>query len=257
MVDEWMTIGPGKRDMHFEVELGFVLEGRMQRESSTHCLELQAGDIWCNGIWEPHSAYVRKSPLRLAILHLYPPYLANLSLPEQPDLNWLAPFTDHPERRPQGAILSSDTFQEITSRLSSAQCAVTLHLDALQALWQIISRWKCQAPYRITSSDIGRLETALKLVFDNPRLVTIGEAASACHMSRNGFNLFFQRVMGVTFAQFALHHRLSQAASDLVETDDPIKQIADRWGFTDASHFHRCFRAIFKALPSDYRRGDY
>jgi AraC-like DNA-binding protein len=85
-------------------------------------------------------------------------------------------------------------------------------------------------------------------------MVRCEEAAAACGLSVNGLNQQFRKLMGATFADYALRYRFGGAARDLVETGDPIKAIARRWGFTDTSHLHRVFRRFAKCTPAEYRK---
>ena len=51
--------------------------------------------------------------------------------------------------------------------------------------------------------------------------------------------------------------RLERARRDLVDrslSDEPIFEIASRWGFVSKSHFSRSFRAAYGQPPSDFRR---
>ena len=51
--------------------------------------------------------------------------------------------------------------------------------------------------------------------------------------------------------------RLEQARRDLADralADEPIHEIAARWGFASKSHFSRAFRAAYGRSPSDVRR---
>ncbi len=72
-------------------------------------------------------------------------------------------------------------------------------------------------------------------------------------MSRSRFDAVFRGAMGISFGRFELNHRLHAAARQLVSSADPIKAIARRFGFVDASHFHRRFVAHFAQTPAAYR----
>ena len=72
-------------------------------------------------------------------------------------------------------------------------------------------------------------------------------------MSQRTFDRAFPKAMGVTFAEFAMRYRLHGAAEDLLSSGDPLKRIAARWGFTDASHLLHRFVALFGCTPNGYR----
>jgi AraC-like DNA-binding protein len=48
-------------------------------------------------------------------------------------------------------------------------------------------------------------------------------------------------------------HRLERCRRDLATGLDPVHEIAARWGFQDAAHFSRVFRATYGHSPVDYR----
>src|SRR5205807_2035858 len=90
-----------------------------------------------------------------------------------------------------------------------------------------------------------RIGQAVEFVFNRWGMATAKEAAAHCGISRSRFDAVFQKTMGLSFARFALRYRLSSAAVQLLQSDDPMKTIAADWGFTDASHFNRAFFAHY------------
>jgi len=97
------------------------------------------------------------------------------------------------------------------------------------------------------------ITAAIELAFRSTGLVTNVDAARACGLSRDVFIRTFRSLMGVSFRQFAVRHRLSKAAEQLSTTDLPIKAIAREWGFTDTSHLHRLFSQHYGCTPLAYR----
>lgn len=59
---------------------------------------------------------------------------------------------------------------------------------------------------------------------------------------------------GDTVGSIVRARRLAAARGDLVNTNNSIAAIANRWGFCDASHFGREFRREFSLSPGDYRQ---
>lgn len=61
---------------------------------------------------------------------------------------------------------------------------------------------------------------------------------------------------GVTVSAWIRSRRLEHCRRDLADplfAARPVSVVAARWGFTDASHFSRLFRATFGEAPTDYR----
>lgn len=259
--DQWTQTGTGLRDMHYEVELGIVRRGRMHRFFSGRNRRYEAGELWLHGIWEPHSAEVLQAPLDLLVIHIDPATLAAQNFVEYPDCNWLAPFTMPVAHRPQGKLIPPARLAAYLTALDALQDPnegadkVRQRLIVQQILLDILGGMKKNAT-AIRGVEAHRwqpnLEKVLELIFARRDWPSAGEMASRCGMSRNGFDLQFQKLMGISYAQFVLHHRLSGAAGDLRSGEKPLKVIARDWGFSDLSHFYRRFVAVYGCTPARF-----
>ena len=63
----------------------------------------------------------------------------------------------------------------------------------------------------------------------------------------------FRRHFGRSIGSYLRNLRLDWATRRLVESDDPLADIASSAGFADQSHFTRSFRQAFGCTPSIYR----
>lgn len=84
----------------------------------------------------------------------------------------------------------------------------------------------------------------------NPSLIAAANFISTRHLHG-----IFQ-AEGVTVSAWIRKLRLEHCKRDLadpVHLTKPVSAVAARWGFLDASHFSRLFRATFGETPSDYR----
>lgn len=258
--DRWETTGPGLRDMHYEVELGVVKRGRMRRRFGMASHVLAEGEVWLQGIWEPHSAEVVVAPLELYVIHINPALLVKLSFREAPEVPWLLPFTMAADKRPCGGILPKAHIRRHLAELSSldpdasgAQ-ALSLRFCALNLLLDIIICSGIATRKGVEPPFSSRIENVLAHVLEQRGRVSAQDLAKRFGMSRNGFNLFFQRCMGISFAKFSLRQRLSGAAEDLASSLDPVKAIGQNWGFCDLSHFYQRFRQAYGCTPAEYRK---
>jgi len=80
--------------------------------------------------------------------------------------------------------------------------------------------------------------------------------AAAHHVSTRYLHKLFHD-QGRTVAGWVRQRRLDRARRDLADpqaASTPIHGIAARWGFADAAHFSRAFRAAYGLPPRDYRR---
>ncbi|MDD5707370.1 MAG: helix-turn-helix transcriptional regulator [Kiritimatiellae bacterium] len=247
-------------DMHYELELGVVLEGSMLRFRRREQAVLRPGDLWLCGTWDPHGFELQRVPCRLLVIVIWPPLLANLSFPEAPDVHWLAPFTKatggflHPAASPRKTVLAmaedlatiaaNDASGRIVRRLKLLDLLLFLDRSGLAPLHAEGGR-----PHDVYS----QITPAIELAFASRTRIPNVTAARACGMSTFAFVRRFESWMQLSFSQFALRHRLSQAAQEIASTDWPIKAVACNWGFTDESHLHRLFVHHYHVTPAQYR----
>ncbi|WP_216590822.1 helix-turn-helix domain-containing protein [Streptomyces brasiliscabiei] len=82
------------------------------------------------------------------------------------------------------------------------------------------------------------------------------EVADAHRISLRHLHQLFHE-QGLTVAAWIRHRRLEGCRHDLTDPaqhDTPLHTIAIRWGFADAAHFSRLFRAAYDIAPSEYRK---
>ncbi|AZI35112.1 hypothetical protein NT2_08_00900 [Caenibius tardaugens NBRC 16725] len=82
---------------------------------------------------------------------------------------------------------------------------------------------------------------------------TIAQIASLCGLSTRHFTRLFRQTTGQTVLEFVNVRRLERAKAFLADTQLPLKEIAYRLGFSDASSFSRAFRAMMGETPLGYR----
>lgn len=88
--------------------------------------------------------------------------------------------------------------------------------------------------------------------YDQP--ITVAQIADRFNYSREYFSRAFKRDIGVTPDRYLTEIRLQSAMDDLLNSDDPIADVAQRNGFPSAKTFSRSFAARFSMTPAAYRR---
>ncbi|GFE80592.1 AraC family transcriptional regulator [Steroidobacter agaridevorans] len=83
---------------------------------------------------------------------------------------------------------------------------------------------------------------------------TLEQMAAAANLSRYHFIRVFQSLTDETPRQHLIGIRLRAAADRLIETREPITQLALHVGFNDISHFNTAFRQAFGMSPRAWRR---
>lgn len=77
-------------------------------------------------------------------------------------------------------------------------------------------------------------------------------AAAGCHA--HSLLRRFRAETGTSPHAWHLRHRIALACLDLEQSDDPIEDIAERYGFCDRHHFSRVFTRYRSVAPAAYRR---
>ncbi len=71
---------------------------------------------------------------------------------------------------------------------------------------------------------------------------SVEQMAQAAGMSKYHFIRVFRKATGITPWRYILARRINRAKALLVDSDQPVKQVAYQVGFTDADYFSRLFR---------------
>lgn len=77
--------------------------------------------------------------------------------------------------------------------------------------------------------------------------------ASVVHLSPAYTSRIFKQVTGQGLTEHIQEVRISQACKRLVQTNEPIFQLARRVGFQSSAHFNRVFKRILDLSPTQYR----
>jgi AraC-like DNA-binding protein len=248
------------RDMHCELEVGFLVSGRMERQYEGWATTLGPGDVWFCGTWEPHGYRVIATPCEVGVFVVSQAYLARLSLSENPPYDWLTPFATRARDRPRATGALARETLDLARRIKRA----TLSDAARSPVWQRLAlqellltatrNWVAPpAGTRASRDPLRLIGPALQLVSHAKQFVPVEQAAAACTMGRNAFSRHFRAAMGIDFGDFALRTRLKGAAAQIASSRDPVKATAYEWGFSDQSHLHHWFRRYFDCTPTQYR----
>lgn len=84
--------------------------------------------------------------------------------------------------------------------------------------------------------------------------VTLSELAAVSGVHRVHLTRVFRRCLGVTPAEYLRRLRLEIACRALVETAQPIAEVALEAGYSSQAHLTRAFREHLGATPASYRR---
>jgi len=246
-------------DVHYAVDIGIVLSGKIRRFYPHQTIDYPQGQIWFTGIWEQQGWQVIQAPCDLLILTISPDFLSRFRFEEEPSLHLLSPFLAPSFQRPKVSPEDRSEMIELANRFRQLQrnprpAQNTLYkITLLELLARVLLAWQEQRSGSGESADgVSQINPALKLVFTQHRYIRVEEAAFACSLPVHQFNRIFQSMAHLSFAKFALHYRLNGVMASLLKTDTPLKTISYEWGFKHLSQLDRCFRRYVGCTPRQF-----
>jgi len=83
---------------------------------------------------------------------------------------------------------------------------------------------------------------------------SLEDLARSAGLSRTGFAVRFRELMGLPPMAYLTRWRLQRARRELVESSDPITDVAERACYASEAAFSRAFRRLYGTPPATYRR---
>ena len=93
----------------------------------------------------------------------------------------------------------------------------------------------------------------VKYINQNYATVTLEKAAKNASMSYSYFSRFFKKEFNTTFTKYLTNVRIEKSIEYLSNSSMNISQIALQCGFSNLSHFAKCFKEETGISPNKYR----
>lgn len=93
-----------------------------------------------------------------------------------------------------------------------------------------------------------------ELVANLDQKFTIDELAEKYHIAPTALKKCFKGIYGSSIYQYMKQFRMKAAARELVQGEETILNIANRYGYENGSKFSEAFRAVMGEKPSEYRK---
>ena len=167
------------------------------------------------------------------------------------------------EQSLKGVLFSKDIIQQLAPRIKELEHKTGF--DSVIELMAILNELSLAPGSRCLSGektynaeyiymDSVRMEKLIEFMNVNfNRPVRLGEAAALVNMAETAFSRFFKTKTGINFVDFLNDIRLSHAARLLIDTKEPVTEIAVSCGFTNISNFNRTFKREKGLTPKDFR----
>jgi AraC-like DNA-binding protein len=91
----------------------------------------------------------------------------------------------------------------------------------------------------------------MRLYFHLP--MRVAELANLSGMSESHFSRQFKAAIGTSPIDWLRRERINQAKRRLIESDDPVKEIARQVGYHDQFFFSKDFKKMTKLTPTQFR----
>ena len=103
---------------------------------------------------------------------------------------------------------------------------------------------------------LDRILTSLHFIHHHyTESLTLDALAAMEHLSVSRYRTVFRECMGTSPQSFIIDLRLRRACELMMQTDLPLKQIAQMAGYEDPLYFSRLFKEHFGMPPSQYKEG--
>jgi AraC-like DNA-binding protein len=253
-------------DVHYHLELGILLKGEVKRYCMDYTYEIGPGQIWLCSYFETHSRITSKPPCDRVVIDILPETLLSFNFWPIANVDLMVPFRIAPRFRPQVAtedrkkmINLGRQIQWLNSQDNLKERNLWLMMLFVEVLLLAMRQWN--PPLSLSEqhnpADFLKIKQAIAMVLDSGKRINESAVARACHLNLKTFHILFRNLMGITFSQFALHYRLFRTAQQLLISDEPVKIVASQWGFTDTSHFDRCFKEYYGSTPQVFRHSHF
>ncbi len=146
-------------------------------------------------------------------------------------------------------------FEGVHARLATAPslaCDPERAALGLQILALVTGASERREAPRTISASVGQAERLMADLLERPR--SIPAVARGLGVAYSYFRREFKRHTGLSPHRYMNRLRLEKARRLVGATDEPLKAIADRLGFSSQYHFSAAFRRHFGLSPSAWRR---
>ena len=93
-----------------------------------------------------------------------------------------------------------------------------------------------------------------EIIMDPSKHHNVSEMAKKLYLSASAFHNIYRALFGKSPMEDLISSRIHNAASELINTNKPISQIAEELGYSNPSHFSRQFRKQTGVNPTAYRK---
>ena len=260
IVNENRRAGNEKSFFHEEIEIKYVVSGKVTTMIDTETVSAEKGDIIFFNPYEVHSNVVlgeQEGTYHLIVIGLdffASPGLSDVDL-RNIFMQKKIKFNNLIKNKRAASVVKAIVL-EMTEEKKHYKPAVKA---LLQELFILLQREEISETKGITADDemvhmYSSVEPAVQVIRDKyMNKISGDELAQLCGMSRYHFCRTFKKIMGMTAVQYQTQCRLKIAEILLKNGDKTISEIAHETGFEDEAYFSRCYKKNKGMSPKSAR----
>ncbi|MEK3731277.1 MULTISPECIES: helix-turn-helix domain-containing protein [Paenibacillus] len=144
-------------------------------------------------------------------------------------------------------IQDGSLVEELLKLYTSSDIERWFHTRVIQPMVKVF-RDRQQSQYQNLSEQMIEM---IRNEFD--RNITLEECASRLHYNNFYLSSVFKKETNMSFSEYLTQYRFKMSKKWLVETDMPIKEIAEKLSYNNSQNFIRSFRKLEGMTPGQYR----
>jgi len=249
---------------HPEIELHYLIKGNGIRFIGENINNFEEGELILLGpniphTWKCNLNQNKDEYVEALVLHLHPEALglSFLAIPEAKKIQKILSLAN------QGLLYHNETKNKAISIMKKIQKSTGLNRIIL--LLKLLNLLSLSSEYEIISSqydtskmnklDEKRLNKILNYTFANFKgKISIEDMAEISNLSVTSFCRYFKKATTKSYFDFLTEVRINYACQLLVQSEYPVKSIAEESGFENTSNFYRHFKRFKNSTPNDYKR---
>lgn len=84
--------------------------------------------------------------------------------------------------------------------------------------------------------------------------INLDDLAQKAYLSKYHYHRLFHKITGESVTKYITKRRMAKASEELVQTDQPIIDIALKYQYASQEAFSRAFVRVYGLMPGKYRR---
>lgn len=249
---------------HPEIELHYLIKGNGIRFIGENISNFEQDELILLGsniphTWKSNVQSKNEEYVEALVMHLHPEALGPvfLALPEAKQTKKIFSLAN------KGLLYVGETKIKAIKLMRKLEKAKDL--DRIILLLRLLNLLSQSDEYEIISSqydsnrvnkaDEKRLNKILNYTFSNfKNKISIEDVAELSSLSVTSFCRYFKTATQKSYFDFLTDIRINYACRLLMNTEDPVKSIAEESGFDNTSNFYRHFKRFKDTTPNDYKK---